>query len=213
MSFEIEVESGSSVRLPTAGKYCDRDIVVTAAAAEGSYDEGYAAGQQAEYDRFWDSYQQETRTSWDYAFYGIGWTDETYKPKHPIVGSIPSAFRGGKFTNTIVPIVVKGSTTNAFTFSAVVTIPSIDLTEATNTASCFNNASKLVNVTFAGTIPTSLDMSDCPLTNASVQSVIDHLKDLTGATTQTLTLKASVGAEMTEAQKAAISAKNWTLVY
>lgn len=30
MSFNIEVEGGKSVRLPTAGKYCDRDIVVTA---------------------------------------------------------------------------------------------------------------------------------------------------------------------------------------
>jgi hypothetical protein len=30
MSFNIEVEGGSSVRLPAAGKYCDRDIVVTA---------------------------------------------------------------------------------------------------------------------------------------------------------------------------------------
>lgn len=30
MSHKITVESGTSVRLPTAGKYCDRDIVVTA---------------------------------------------------------------------------------------------------------------------------------------------------------------------------------------
>ena len=30
MSFNITVEGGTSVRLPTAGKYCDRDIVVTA---------------------------------------------------------------------------------------------------------------------------------------------------------------------------------------
>lgn len=30
MSFNVNVESGTSVRLPTAGKYCDRDIVVTA---------------------------------------------------------------------------------------------------------------------------------------------------------------------------------------
>lgn len=30
MSYDIEVESRSSVRLPTGGKYCDRDIVVTA---------------------------------------------------------------------------------------------------------------------------------------------------------------------------------------
>lgn len=30
MSFNIEVEGGKSVRLPTAGKYCEQDIVVTA---------------------------------------------------------------------------------------------------------------------------------------------------------------------------------------
>ena len=30
MSFDITVEGGTSVRLPTAGKYCDRDIVITA---------------------------------------------------------------------------------------------------------------------------------------------------------------------------------------
>ena len=35
MSFNITVEGGSSVRLPTAGKYCDRDIVI---AAEGGSD-------------------------------------------------------------------------------------------------------------------------------------------------------------------------------
>ena len=30
MSHNIIVEGGTSVRLPTAGKYCDRDIVITA---------------------------------------------------------------------------------------------------------------------------------------------------------------------------------------
>lgn len=30
MSYNITVDGGTSVRLPTAGKYCDRDIVVTA---------------------------------------------------------------------------------------------------------------------------------------------------------------------------------------
>lgn len=28
--FNIEVAGGSSVRLPAAGKYCDRDIIITA---------------------------------------------------------------------------------------------------------------------------------------------------------------------------------------
>ena len=35
MSFNIEVEGGSSVRLPTAGKYCDRDIVIKALGGGG----------------------------------------------------------------------------------------------------------------------------------------------------------------------------------
>ena len=36
-AFNIEVAGGSSVRLPTAGKYCDRDIVITATgSASGS---------------------------------------------------------------------------------------------------------------------------------------------------------------------------------
>ena len=35
MSFDITVEGGKSVRLPTKGKYCDRDIVVTATGGSG----------------------------------------------------------------------------------------------------------------------------------------------------------------------------------
>ena len=36
---------------------------------------------------------------------------------------------------------------------------------------------------------------------------------LTGSTAQTLSLHADVGAKLTDAQKAAASAKNWTLAY
>lgn len=39
MSHNITVEGGSSVRLPTAGKYCDRDIIVTATGGGGSGDD------------------------------------------------------------------------------------------------------------------------------------------------------------------------------
>lgn len=38
MTHNIAVEGGTSVRLPTAGKYCDRDIVVTATGGGGSSD-------------------------------------------------------------------------------------------------------------------------------------------------------------------------------
>jgi uncharacterized protein related to proFAR isomerase len=78
----------------------------------------------------------------------------------------------------------------------------------------FKNCDELQNITFDGVIGVSIDFSQSSkLTNASVQSAIDYLKDLTGATAKTLTLHATVGAKLTQAQKDAISAKNWTLVY
>ena len=73
----------------------------------------------------------------------------------------------------------------------------------------FEFCSKLENIIIEGTIGNAFNMSACPLTTASVQSIIDHLADLTGATTKTLTLSAS--ATITDAQKTAITAKNWTL--
>lgn len=41
MSFDIEVESGTSVLLPTAGNYCDRDIVITATGGGSALPNGY----------------------------------------------------------------------------------------------------------------------------------------------------------------------------
>ena len=44
-TFNIEVAGGSSVRLPTAGKYCDRDIAITAKGGGGAGgDSGLPAG-------------------------------------------------------------------------------------------------------------------------------------------------------------------------
>lgn len=51
------------------------------------------------------------------------------------------------------------------------------------------------------------------LSNESIQSIIDGLADLAGQTTQTLTFHSTVGAKLTDTQKATITAKNWTLAY
>ena len=42
MSFNIEIDGGKTVRLPTAGKYCDRDIVVTAKGGASDLPAGYS---------------------------------------------------------------------------------------------------------------------------------------------------------------------------
>lgn len=46
---------------------------------------GYEKGKQAEYDRFWDSYQTNgNRGNYADAFAGSGWNNETFKPKYNI---------------------------------------------------------------------------------------------------------------------------------
>lgn len=60
MSHNITVEGGKSVRLPTAGKYCDRDIVITAKGGGGDGDlpAGY---RRADYIKFTGKQVVDTR--------------------------------------------------------------------------------------------------------------------------------------------------------
>ena len=78
----------------------------------------------------------------------------------------------------------------------------------------FQGCAALEEIRIGGTLGCSMSFQPCEnLSMDSVQSVIDHLKDLTGQTTQRLTFHRNVGAKLTEEQKTAIAAKNWTLVY
>lgn len=59
--------------------------------AKADYDEVYEAGQQAEYDRFWDNQLNDgKRYNFDNAFAGQGWTNETCRPNKNI--SVASAY-------------------------------------------------------------------------------------------------------------------------
>ena len=107
----------------------------------------------------------------------------------------------------------KVASTDCFADSKIKTIDLFRVNENNYCALIFRNATNLENITFEGVIGTSINFQWSPLTSESVQSIIDHLKDLTGLTAQTLTLKNTVGANLTEAQRATITAKNWELVY
>lgn len=49
------------------------------------FDEVYEAGKQAEYDAFWDTFQENgNRDNYRLAFAGKGWTTENFKPKYDI---------------------------------------------------------------------------------------------------------------------------------
>ena len=106
--------------------------------------------------------------------------------------------------------------TNMFIYSdRIVEIGEMDISNATSTSNMFNGCTGLKKILFVkGCIKLSMNFTYCRLLDdASIQSIIDGLADMTGKTAQTLSFHADVGAKLTEAQKAAITAKNWTLVY
>lgn len=237
MSFNIEVEAGNSVRLPTAGKYCDRDIVVKASGnANGAY-----------YDKFWDTYQDYGRKTiynqYTGGFLGSSWNDDNFNPKYPIVLTDASyIFRQTGITDlTRDGIVMDFSQCKTFNYAfayinhTTMKIPFIDLSIATNTTSTFQNLKgdtlhlkfsestniasnmlsgiqNLVNFTVEGTIGMNISLPNADkLSTESVQSIIDHLKDLTGQTAQKVQFHTTVAGKLTDEQIATIFAKNWTL--
>lgn len=61
-----------------------------------AYDEGFEAGKKAEYDAFWDEYQENgNRIKYGCAFAGVGWNDKTFKPKYDIRPTEASRFLSG----------------------------------------------------------------------------------------------------------------------
>lgn len=108
------------------------------------------------------------------------------------------------------------SLSNAFMAASIVDIlGELDLSACTDTTSVFSVAWDLTEIRIKeGTLNVGIAFTNCQkLSDASIQSIIDGLADLTGATAQTLTFHATVGTKLTQAQKDAISAKNWTLAY
>lgn len=92
----------------------------------------------------------------------------------------------------------------------------IDFTSATDAGEMFRSCIELEEVRFvAGTINCdfgSFGPVSCPkLSNASIQSFVDGLKDRTGETTFTIKFHADVKSKLTETQIATITGKNWTI--
>ena len=223
-AFEFSVASGKTITLPTAGKYCDRDIVVTATGGnDGSYEEGYEQG------------KAEAVENLPYGYLKVdpAWTNFQY-----FCAGRPSMVANLKYSDT-----ANGLTfTYAFTNTAVTKIPSLDLRKGTTftgmfaysytieeigemdissatTASALNymflSCSRLKKIFFVlNCIKTSISFADCAnLDDVSIQSIVDGYADMTGKTSPTLTVHPTVGAKMSDAQKATLTAKNVTLVY
>lgn len=90
-----------------------------------------------------------------------------------------------------------------------------ELSEVSQVNQMFNKCYALQEVGFkAQTLSLSLSFGNSSkLSDESIQSIVDALADMTEQTSPTLTLHATVGAKLTDEQKAAATAKNWTLAY
>ena len=99
--------------------------------------------------------------------------------------------------------------------NAIAEIGEMEIPKVTTASNAFAGCTGLVRITFVpGCIKVAISFASSNLLDdVSIQSIVDGLADLTGQTAQTLTFHATVGAKLTEAQKATITAKNWTLVY
>lgn len=184
----------------------------------GSYDQGYTDGQKAEYDAFWDAFQENgNRQHYAFAFCHKGWSDKNYNPKYPIVprnaNGLMQAFQWNQgITDTKVPITAYENCSTAFGNSSIKRIPKLIFNGCTNVNNMFNSCTYLEEVYCEGELALSISFQHSSLLNdASIQSIIDCLSDLTGQSAQTITFHTGVLAKLTDDQIASILAKNWSM--
>ena len=157
------------------------------------FEKGFEDGKQAQYDAFWDTFQQNgERNNYPYAFYGPGWTDENYDPKYPLtVKGGNQMYQASLITDTKVPIDMTKNVTNSQVFSwaqRLVTVNKVIFSkDITYNASIFTWCYDLENVTVEGEIGCDMRFHDSSKLSAdSIKSVIGHLSDTASGKTLTL---------------------------
>ena len=151
-------------------------------------DEVFEAGKQAYYDWFWDTFQKKGTVAIDYsgAFQTRCWTDETYNPKYRIypTGANQLFYSNTGITDTKVEIDLTKQTNNRgslfYGCSKMVTIRKIKSLANQGWTDVFKNCSSLKNVTHDGEIGRSISYASSPLTPESMISVIEHLVNYAG---------------------------------
>lgn len=177
----------------------------------------YEAGQMAEYNRFWDDFQQNgNKTNYRYAFFQ--WSDANYNPKYPIKlnSQATDVFYYGKMTDTKVDISATTSLVRCFSqCTSLVTIRKLSVIESvTFSADCFAKCTALENVTFEGVIGNNISFAEAPLSVTSMNNIMSCLKDYSAeGGTHTVIFKADRETMLTDAEKAVATEKGWTLVW
>ncbi len=181
---------------------------------EAAYQQGVVDGKQAEYDAFWDAYQENgNRADYKYAF-AYGWNDDSYNPKYPIqvsdYASTNGIYRNTKITNTKVPLVFLCAPDYTVFANAnlLETIVSIDASLGTTFWANGFGLVSLKNLTIVGGIYANANFQNCSLlTHDSLMSIINALGNNCA---YTLTLGSTNIAKLTEEELSQIELKGWT---
>ena len=226
-NIEISLKNGKAILLETRGKVVDKNIIVRNESYDAFWDMFQEDGNRTDY-----------RYAFAYTKWNDGTFNPKYPLK--FVGDATCAFLATEFAwaDKVLRVDLSEATYLYWTFrnNKFTHLGKCDLSSATNITGifslCFNLKSieeivshedlpwhdaftydaGLEDITFSGVIGKNISLANSDkLTTASVQSIIDHLKDLTGTTSQTLTFHATVKNNLTQAQKDAIAAKNWQL--
>ena len=192
----------------------------------------FDAGKKAEYDRFWDAFQNNgNRLNYNYAFclgtaWGQGgWDDTIYNPKYPITvtgqNNLSNTFYyAEKISDTKVEVSVAklGTAQNGnmvstfFGAKGLVTIRKLTVDESVSFSNTFGGCIALENLTMGGTIgQNGFNVSESTkLTHDSLMSILNALEAKTEGT-WTVTLGTENLAKLTDAEKAIATEKGWTL--
>ena len=166
------------------------------------YNGAYEAGKKAEYDRFWDNFQNYgNRNVYTQAFMQNSWNDETFKPKYPFICGTTNAASYMFYNNTTtltaidMPIILQNDCKFSEVFNSCLIlkrISSLTFNENTAFTNGFIRCIALEELNIKGIIAQSgFDTSWCKnLNKTSIMSIINALS----ATTTGLTVKISLTA-------------------
>ena len=182
--------------------------------------DGISEGKQAEYDRFWDVFQDYgNKKAYTFAFAGYNWTDDIYNPKYPIkINGNRSGnymYQTASITDTKVPITISNGAVLAYAFALMAqchTIRKITVDETVTVAiTTFEGLTALENIEFGGVIAKGAPsfVQSTKLSKASIISIINALSDSTSGLELGLSLTAVNNAFATSEQPLGALTDEW----
>lgn len=181
--------------------------------------DGILQGEQNAYDAFWDNSQQNgNRTNYTQGFSGYGWTDETFKPKYPIIANEARyMFAHVTISNINVRIYIVGTDIrNFFEHSTLKNVQEIVLTQPTVATSWMSYTSGLEEIRITcegnGCFMENVTCTVNTLSHDSLVSIINALQDLVPlGKNYTFSIGSTNKAKLTTAEIAIATEKGWSV--